>query len=313
LKSPRQHISIPLTRYPGADMLSVLIPVYNFDVRELVGELSEQAQRSGKAVEIICLDDDSRTEIKNLNRAVAALPLVNYEELPSNTGRSIIRNLLAERAQYDYLLFIDCDSQTENSSFIWNYLQLLPSQKIIYGGRTYAPEAPGENALYLRWYYGSQREVVPPETRKQSPYRTFMTNNFVVERSLFLSVKMDETLKGYGHEDTLFANEMRTRNIAIEHISNPLRHVGLETNHVFLEQTRNGVKNLYRLIEQGKIMPENRLYATFRKLRKNPLGSLYLWWFRRKKSAMEESLCSPQPSLRTFDFYKLGLLLEESR
>ncbi|MFN3341612.1 MAG: glycosyltransferase family 2 protein [Flavobacteriales bacterium] len=294
-------------------MLSVLIPVYNFDVRPLVKDLSTQAQRSGKTVEIICLDDGSKAEFKNQNRSLSQLPGVSYEELPHNTGRSIIRNLLAKKASYDHLLFIDCDSQTESTSYIWNYINALKTDVVIYGGRSYAPDAPQDHAYFLRWEYGRQREVLSPEKRKQHPYRSFMTNNFVVPKSLFLSIGMDESLQGYGHEDTLFAQELCERKIEVVHIDNPLRHIGLETNKVFLEQTANGVRNLHRLIQRNKVLPDNRLFSMYKKLRGTIFGTLFYSWFRRNKQNIESNLCGSNPSLRKFDLYKLGLLLEIDR
>lgn len=291
-------------------MLSILIPVYNFDVRALVRDLHSQALNCGKAFEIVCVDDASQENFRVLNRELSSLEHVRYQELPTNTGRSVIRNLLAEMALYPFLLFMDCDSQTENQAYISNYLNVAEEGKVIYGGRTYDPVKPSDPLLYFRWHYGKEREVMPYHKRQIHPYRSFMTNNFLIPKNIFLQVKMDEGIKGYGHEDTLFAQELAEKGIRIEHIDNPLRHIGLEINHVFLEQSKNGVKNLYTLILRRKVNSDNRLFSAYRIIKRMFLKKIFLKWFRKKKSSMEQDLLGPQPSLRIFDLYKLGLLLE---
>ncbi|MBK9012976.1 MAG: hypothetical protein IPM82_02230 [Saprospiraceae bacterium] len=64
-----------------------------------------------------------------------------------------------------------------------------------------------------------------------------MTNNFLIPRQLFLEIQFDETLRQYGHEDTLFGMELARRQVPIVHIDNPLEHIGLEPVDVFLRKT----------------------------------------------------------------------------
>ena len=78
---------------PGAAAgLSVLIPVYQRAVGELVRALRAQASRWPGPVEILLLDDCSSEEFRQLNQPLAALPGVRYRELPQNTGRAAIRH-----------------------------------------------------------------------------------------------------------------------------------------------------------------------------------------------------------------------------
>ena len=90
-------------------MLSILIPIYNFAVKELVNELSSQAQDLNIAFEILCVDDTSKATYIKLNDGLEKIKGVNYQLNKKNIGRSAIRNLLTDKAQYDYLLFLDCD------------------------------------------------------------------------------------------------------------------------------------------------------------------------------------------------------------
>ena len=87
-------------------MLSILIPVYNFSVVELVTKLHQQALALEKVnFEVIILDDGSTDDFKQTNRAIKHLPHVQYAELTENVGRSAIRNLLAQRARGRLLTF----------------------------------------------------------------------------------------------------------------------------------------------------------------------------------------------------------------
>jgi glycosyltransferase involved in cell wall biosynthesis len=92
-------------------MLSILIPVYNFDVTNFVTDLHTLCKQEKITFEIILFDDASNEDFKNKNRLLQKLPFVTYQELTQNIGRSAIRNKLAEAANYDFLMFVDCDSK----------------------------------------------------------------------------------------------------------------------------------------------------------------------------------------------------------
>ena len=54
-------------------MLSILIPIYNFAVKELVNELSSQAQDLNIPFEILCVDDTSKAIYIELNDGLEKL------------------------------------------------------------------------------------------------------------------------------------------------------------------------------------------------------------------------------------------------
>src|SRR4030042_667421 len=103
-------------------MISICIPVYNFDVTSLVSELSEQVKSLPKPYEVIIIDDCSDNKFKAINRNVCKSFI--YIELEENIGRSKIRNLFLRYAKYGYLLFIDCDSIIESSDFLLKYFEI---------------------------------------------------------------------------------------------------------------------------------------------------------------------------------------------
>ncbi len=290
--------------------LSVLIPIFNFDTRALVHELHKQLSAAGVPFEIICLDDGSQVIFKSLNKQISSkYPHVCYQELPKNLGRARIRNVLAAKAQYPYLLFMDCDSRLVSPHYIEQYLQQLQEDTVLYGGRSYAAAPPSAFEFYFHWYYGSQREVSSAAMRTKQPYHAFMTNNFLITNSLFNKIRFDERLLQYGHEDTLFGLELQKRQVKILHIDNPLEHIGLEDSTVFLDKTRQGIQNLAWLANQHPDL-HTKLLHTWRKLKKWRLEGLTTLFLKALRPILLRNLQSRYPSLKIFDLYKLLLLLE---
>ena len=215
-------------------MLSILIPIYNFDVSKLVKELHQQGLNLTVNFEIILVDDASTNNCNLINNTLKVLEYVRYIGLEKNKGRSRIRNYLATLAQYEYLLYMDCDSMPVSNSYLSNYVAELNKHKLLYGGRVYHSEKPIATAKILHWSYGTNREVVDTTIRQKNPYRSFMTNNFLIPKHLMVTHPFDESIRGYGHEDTLFGIELEKSKVAIKHIDNPLEHIDVETVDSFL-------------------------------------------------------------------------------
>ena len=68
--------------------LSILIPVYDRDVRELLTSLVAMRHDWSGPLEILLLDDASGEEFRALNRELGSWPSVTYRELPHNVGRA---------------------------------------------------------------------------------------------------------------------------------------------------------------------------------------------------------------------------------
>ncbi|MCU0347903.1 MAG: glycosyltransferase family 2 protein [Saprospiraceae bacterium] len=315
-------------------MLSILIPIFNFDIRPLVADLHGQCEALGIGYEIVCFDDDSTAEFKALNKAIWKMTNVIYREMPQNLGRSAIRNALGKAARFENLLFMDCDSKVVSPDYIKKYLEVIKlggnsklppnssdalklggnsklppnSGGVIYGGRSYADLPPQDNSLFFHWHYGKHREQTTASKRNRSPYHSFMTNNFLVPKAIFLDILFDETLRQYGHEDTLFGMELAQRNVPIWHIDNPLEHIGLEPVDEFLRKTEQGIENLASLAKAGSLI-ETKLLSTFFMIKKLGLAVYIKWIFLVFKGIITKQLKSVSPSLFFFDFYKLGMIL----
>ena len=168
--------------------------------------------------------------------------MLDMKELSSNQGRSRIRNLLADAAKGQYLLFLDCDSKVVKADYLATYVSALHPDTLLYGGRCYLPTPPADQRYYLHWYYGIHREQQSAEQRQKQPYHSFMTNNFLIPTKQFMAIRFDESLKQYGHEDTLFGMELKNRQVPIVHMDNPLEHTGIEVAEIFLDKTKRQLR-----------------------------------------------------------------------
>lgn len=290
--------------------LSILLPIYNFDSVKLVHDLHEQCQATGNlAYEIICLDDGSEQSYREKHRNLSSLSNVVYEELETNIGRSKIRNVLCEKANFNNLLFLDCDSQLPKKDFIASYLSELGSYEVIYGGRSYETNPPTDPVEYFRWYYGVERESINAEIRLKSPYKTLMTNNFLVKKELLMRIPFNESITGYGHEDTTFSQDLRLKNVKIKHINNPVDHIGLETHVEFLKKTKEGIFNLAGLINNNQANMDIKLYKTYRAVKKIKLLGVVGEYLKKHETKYQDNLVSKSPNLRNFDLLKLSWLI----
>ncbi|MBF9143893.1 glycosyltransferase family 2 protein [Hymenobacter properus] len=291
--------------------LSVLIPIYNWDVRELVHTLL--AQRAGwpGPVEILLFDDGSRPEFLNTNRPLGALPGVHYQELPRNVGRAAIRNRLAAAAQHEWLLLLDNDSLAPDGQFLARYATAAGRADVVIGGTSYRASPPADPALRLRWLYGQAREARPAAVRQAAPYGQLTINNALMRADIFRRFTLDERLNGYGHEDTKFGLALAAASILLLHIDNPVLHEGLEPATVFLQKSEQAVRNLAQLYRTENLGTESRLLQTALRLRRLGLGGATRAALEVAAPALRRQLLSAQPRLRAFDLLKLYWLLRE--
>ena len=295
-------------------MITVCIPIYNYDVTALVNELDNQAKQVNVPFEIVLIDDCSSEEFKLLNQQVCSKHI--YIELDKNIGRARIRNRFLEYAKFDNLIFLDCDSLIISESFISEYVKVSKGGKynVVCGGRVYDKVPPARNKM-LRWKYGIKRESQPAKIRKLTPNKSFMTNNFMIERWVFNKVKFDERIVEYGHEDTLFGYELLKNNIAISHIENPVLNGEIEFNSEYLQKTEKGIINLVQILHYLEDDPEFvrnvSLLDYYDKIKSKHL----LWLIKLKYvfwgPVIRYFLIKGFVNLWLFDFYKLGFLSQQ--
>jgi len=295
-------------------MISVCIPVYNFDVEHLLKVLSKQATPIG--AEIIVIDDASNL-FKEKNKKIAeSLPNTKYIQLQKNIGRSRIRNLFLDYAKFDYLLFLDCDSIVSSPTFLYKYKEIIEKEnpEVVCGGRFYG-EKPKSRKNMLRWKYGTSQETKPAHIRELTPNASFMTNNFLIRKDVFEKIKFNEDLTKYGHEDTLFGYDLKRHGIKIHHIGNPVANGELELNEDFVQKTEQAIENLIYIIkniEMSKSFAEDiSLLTEYEILKEQNKIKYYKFLFSLFKAPVKLILKSGFGSMKLFNFYRLGYFISK--
>lgn len=296
-------------------MLSICIPIYNYDVTFLVSALKKQIIHENLICEVLLVDDcSSDMELFERNKKLVDNNTVSLIRLDENSGRSLVRNFLASKASYPSLLFLDCDTCPVNDNFLLNYY-LEADSDVVVGGIAYRDKMPDERCS-LRWNYGRRREEIKVSLRVQNPYASFMTGNFMVKKSVFERIKFNESITQYGHEDTLFGIQLKQLGIAIKHIDNPVFHEGIESNETFIAKTKAGIENLiylYRNTNNREDFARHvKLVKYYRIICSMGLVPIVAWCYRVGESRLLTCLNKKEPNLKLFDVFKLGYLCNVS-
>ena len=297
--------------------ISICIPIYNFDVRELVFDLKKEIKEKGIDAEIILIDDASENSFKIIHQELQN-EVKDFIFLEKNIGRSKIRNLFLQYSAGDYFLFLDCDGKIITPNFLEIYLKSLQKNSkidVLYGGRTV-----GENLLnskyILRWKFATERENLSVLMRNEKPYLSFQTNNFIIKREVFSKIKFNPEFENYGYEDLLFAMDLKSEHIKIHHIDNPIFNNDLETNEIYLKKAEESVESLAKMLKTESLRPkisEIKLVKAYNFLQKTYLSLIFQPLFSFMEEKIKKNLISNNPNLRNLDLYKLGLLLRKMK
>jgi glycosyltransferase involved in cell wall biosynthesis len=295
--------------------LSILIPVYNREVSQLVQSLLAQLPDWPGPVEIRLLDDGSAEEFREQNRWLSTFTGVIYRELAHNVGRAAIRNQLVASAQHEWLLLLDNDSLLPDHQFLARYAQAQAAglTALFIGGTTYEATPPADPALRLRWRYGRAREMRPAALRQRDPRGQLSINNALLPRALASKFPFDERLSGYGHEDTKFGLELSRAGVPVHHLDNPVLHDGLDTAASFLQKSEQAVANFARLLREDDLGASSRLAQAAQRLRRANLAASVQAVLALSEPLLRRNLLSTNPSLLALDALKLCWLLREER
>lgn len=293
-------------------MISILIPVFNYDVAVLVTSLREAMDKVPEFSELIVGDDGSASEYRQRYEVLinGKVRLVTAEK---NIGRAAIRNRLAAEAGGKFLLFIDADAMITSTAenYLRSWLPFLNCGKVICGGVLYPGHAPADPDKILRWKYGRKREQRKPADRNKRPHENFSGFNFMIERDLYLKIRFNEELRQYGHEDTLFGYQMRKAGVDICHVDSALIHDGVETNSEYIGKIRQGIENLSILCDKvtdyrafSETVRLVRMYNLFSSLGLSGiLAAIYI----RYRDRMELALDSSKASLSLLWLFRISL------
>lgn len=294
-------------------MISVCIPVYNYYVYPLVRRLTTQIEQlnAQEEFEVVCIDDHSNGYHLNQNKGV--VELAQYLRLGENVGRARIRNLFLKYAKGEWLLFLDNDSLIPDN-FLKIYRKYVNGpDDVVVGGRVYDQRFDDQEHR-LRYLYGTTIESRSAEERSKQPYQSFMTNNFMIRRSVFEHIKFDPRLSKYGHEDTLFGYQLSVEKVPIKHIDNAVVNGYVESNAEFLNKTVEGIESLVQIYdfmwEDQRFCRTVKLLEFYGHVRRMGLLGVVYRIFKLFKRPMENHFVRGTAiSLKQFNFYKLGTFI----
>ena len=290
-------------------MLSVLIPLYNYNAFPLAKAIVEQSLKLNIDFELICIDDASNSELNTENEKINCLQNAKFIAQKVNAGYRGNRNNLAAMAKFDYLLFIDGDSIIVANDYVKNYIEnLSENTQIIYGGRVH-PNTIVDKTKTLRWKYGKFVEDKTAEVRQKNVYKTLMFNNTLIKKTCFSAIEFDTSLTKYGHDDTVFSFEVSNAKLNVKHINNPIEHGDIDSNQEFLRKTEESLINLHKIYYSKKVDYKFiKILNFYNWLEFFWLTNFVAFIFKLIKPSVKKQLLSSRPSLLLFNFYKLGFL-----
>ena len=292
--------------------LSVLIPIYNFNVTSLVQSLAGQLQKSGKEGEIILLDDGSASDSLNVNQSLQSIPSVKFYKNEKNEGRMLARHKLSSLARFDYLLFLDCDSGVIKDDFLSAYFELINKDiPLASGGRVCSDTPPSDCLHMLHWKYGTKRE-----SRHRKSGTAFQSNNFLIKKEIFNRLDNSLQLPCYGHEDSWWGIQFEQAGVPCYYLDNPVIHTDIEAADKYLKKSEQALANLLVLeknIDNKLLRKHVRIYRWYRRIKNTGLSGLYLFFEKIFQNYFRKNLLSCKPSLFFFDCYRLAALLRKSK
>lgn len=289
-------------------MLSILVPIYNYNVYPLVAELHKQCTECGINFEILCQDDASQSTLNTFNESVNALSHCSFVTLEENLSHRENRNSLAKQAKYDFLLFIDGDSIITHADYIKKYIANLKDYDVIYGGRLHPEKCPSNNQK-LRWKYGKFIEDKSAENRNKNSYQSLLFNNTVIKKERFDQVKFDKDKKKYGHDDTQLSYELSLLKVKINHIENPVLHGDIDTNFNYLNKIKESLENLILLYQEQKIdIKFVRLLQLYHFFNKTGAALVISKIYGIFEKSLLKNLTGNNPNLILFNWFRVGYL-----
>lgn len=285
-------------------MISILIPVYNYDCTELVAELAHSCVSASVDFEIIVGNDCSTDPavIKTLER-MAQSDYCRVVNMQQNIGRAFILNEISRYARFPLLLIMDSDARLADDSFIANYLKAAAGHDVVCGGIAVRESDKSHDNLLRYRYERSATKSRALSYRLQHPYEKFSTFNLLIRKQVFDHIKFDSHCHQYGYEDTVLGLDLMRGHIPVLHIYNPLIHTGIDSNASFLHKTDQSLEVLLNL--DSFYQEHIRLSRVTLALQRNRL----LWLpvlFHRVFGSLERSALMRCPGVALFWLYKLG-------
>ena len=287
-------------------MISILIPCFDYNAYPLVSILEKQALMLKIDFEIICIDDGSFSSKNDLNQKINLLTNSKFIELKKNIGRINNRLLLAEKSQYEWLIFLDVDTLPNEDNFLKNYIDQLNNGTIIIGGCIY--KKPEKENFSLRYKFGKFREEIKSDIRNKNPYKYISSTNFMCKRDVLIDVLASINNISYGN-DYVFGSLIKKMGVDINHIDNPVLIDDIDENQIFIKKTHHALDNLIssynkKIIKKHSISILKAYIILDSLLMKN----IFVKITDLFKNLLNRNLHSKDPNLFLFDLYRLNYL-----
>ncbi|MBC8397754.1 glycosyltransferase [Flavobacteriaceae bacterium] len=286
-------------------MISILIPCYNYNAYDLVSRLEKECLTLGIVFEIISIDDASFSTLNEVNQKINMLTNCKFFESKKNIGRVANRQLLSQKAQYKWLLYIDVDVKPLNDNFIKVYVnEIKKGFEVVFGGFNYK----NIESNNLRYLFGKSREDVQSVIRNKNPYKYIISSNFLVKKVIFDKINKNININGYGM-DYFFGALLKENLVSINHIDNEVTHYGLDDNSKFLAKTKEALENLHYL-NTNKLINKNdiTILKYYRLFNFFGLKKIISKLINIYSKSIESNLKGSNPSLFVFDLYRLSYL-----
>ena len=287
-------------------MISILIPCFDYNAYPLVSILEKQALMLKIDFEIICIDDGSFSSKNDLNQKINLLTNSKFIELKKNIGRINNRLLLAEKSQYEWLIFIDVDTLPNEDNFLKNYIDQLNKGTLIIGGCTY--KKPDNENFSLRYKFGKFREEIKSDIRNKNPYKYISSCNFMCKRDVLIDVLASINTISYGN-DYIFGSLIKKKEIDIKHIDNPVLIDNIDENQIFIKKTHHALDNLISLYNKKIIKKHSiSILKAYIILDSLLMKNIFVKITDLFKNLLNRNLHSKDPNLFLFDLYRLNYL-----
>ena len=290
--------------------LSILIPTKDYVCTRLIKELVKQATAIQDLIfEVIVADDGSESKETIIeNKIINQFPHCKYIIRETNVGRSSIRNFLASQAQYPQLLFLDSDVYLPTPLFLRQYIEIIDSASVVYGG-TINDNNKNKWKGNLRYKYEKDSENKHDlKHRQASPYRSFCTPNFLINKEVILNHPFDESIKAYGYEDVILGRTLEQHGIIIQHIDNPILICEFEDNKTYLNKIKMALTTLF--YNQNKVQNHSQLVVAMNLIKRLHLTDVVSSFFLLAQNKIEKQLIySKNPSLLLLKLYKVGFFI----
>ena len=287
-------------------MISILIPCYNYNAYPLALKLEKQALLLAVNFEIICCDDGSFSLKNEENQKINLLTNSKFIELKKNIGRVQNRIFLAEKAQYEWLIYLDVDSEPKKNDYLKKYISKIGSSDFIFGGNEFKYNRNSEFSLKNKFV--KYREGKSSTVRKKKPYKYIISSNFMAKKSIFLSCYSKIKFKSYGN-DYIISSILQNDNISICHIDNFTLVSINDDNEQFILKSKIALKNLYKNYTEGYLEKNSiSVIEAFSILDKLKMCKVFLSITNPLEKFIFKKINTKDPNLILFDIFRLRYL-----